>query len=148
MKEYSHRTEESVKFAEGDSLRLAVDGIVIHQGNLVTVQRAYEPFKGRYALPGGFVETGEKTEKAVVREVREETGLKVSVKKLVGVYSSPNRDPRGHVVSSVYELKVIGGRLLEKSEEVTSIGLFPLEKVPKLAFDHSQILKDYLSSPT
>ncbi len=148
LKEYTLRTEEAVGFVEKGSVRLAVDGIIIYKGRLVAVQRAYDPFKGRFALPGGFVEVGEKTEDAIVREAREETGLKTAVKRLVGVYSSPDRDPRGHVASSVYELDVVGGRLLKKNEEVKSIGLFPLNKVPKLAFDHSRILKDYLSNPS
>src|SRR5438445_5052257 len=89
----------------------AVDGIVLHGGKLVAVRRKNEPYRGMPALPGGFVELGETTVEAVVREVREETGLETRVKRLVGVFSDPRRDPRGHVISIVYELDAVGGRL-------------------------------------
>jgi len=147
LNEYVHRTKEAVEFVENRGIRLAVDGIIVRKGKLVLIQRAYEPFKGRYALPGGFVELGEKTEEAVVREALEETGLRTKVKRLVGVYSSPDRDPRGHVVSSVYELKVLGGKL-KTSDEVKMIKSFALTNLPKLAFDHSKIVKDYLAKPS
>jgi 8-oxo-dGTP diphosphatase len=143
--EYEHRTNETLRFVEHGHTRLAVDAVIKYRGKLVLVKRAFPPFKGRYALPGGFVELGEETEKAVVREALEETGLRTRVTRLVGVYSSPKRDPRGHVISSVYELEVVGGRL-QKDEEVVEIGLFPPEKAPKLAFDHSKIVKDYLAT--
>jgi 8-oxo-dGTP diphosphatase len=145
LREYKRRTEDALKFVEWGHVRLAVDGIAIHNGGLVAIQRAFPPYKGRFALPGGFVELGESTEEAVVREMLEETGLKTAVKRLIGVYSTPGRDPRGHVVSSVYELKVRGGRL-RTSEETKSIRVLKLNKIPKLAFDHSQIVKDYLAT--
>src|SRR3989442_14405570 len=90
---------------------VAVDGIVLHGGKLVAVRRKNEPYRGMPALPGGFVELGETTVIAVVREVREETGLETSVKRLVGGFSDPRRGPRGHVISTVYKLDAIGGRL-------------------------------------
>src|SRR3989454_1299638 len=88
---------------------VAVDGIVLHGGKLVAVRRKSEPYQGMPALPGGFVELGETTVEAVVREVREETGLETRVKRLVGGFSDPRRDPPGHVISIVYELKAAGG---------------------------------------
>src|SRR2546427_8056413 len=84
---------------------VAVDGIVLHGGKLVAVRRKNEPYRGMPALPGGFVELGETTIEAVVREVREETGLETRVQRLVGGFSDPKRDPRGHVLSYVYELQ-------------------------------------------
>src|SRR2546422_4882156 len=90
---------------------VAVDGIVLQDGKLVAVRRKNEPYRGMPALPGGFVELGETTVEAVVREVREETGLETRVKRLVGGFSGPKRDPRGHVLSVLYELEGIGGRL-------------------------------------
>ncbi len=145
LKEYTLRTKDALEFVEKGTVRLAADGIIVQKGRLVLVQRAYPPFKGTFALPGGFVEVGETTEKAVVREVHEETGLKTKVKRLVGVYSSPQRDPRGHVASTVYELKVVGGKL-KGDHEVENIELFPIDDIPRLAFDHSQIIKDYIAT--
>jgi 8-oxo-dGTP diphosphatase len=63
---------------------------------LVLIRRGTDPFEGQWALPGGFVEVGETTEDAAVREAEEETGLRVELVRLIGVYSEPDRDPRGH----------------------------------------------------
>ena len=83
---------------------IAVDCVVFdNQGRLLLIQRKNAPFKGNYALPGGFVEYGEATETAARRELLEETGLKLGGKMyLVGVYSDPKRDPRGHTISIAY----------------------------------------------
>src|SRR2546422_7235595 len=88
---------------------VAVDGIVLHSGKLVAVRRKNEPYRGMPALPGGFVELGETTVEAVVREGREETGLETRVTRLVGGFSGPKRDPRRHVISIVYELEATRG---------------------------------------
>ena len=79
---------------------VAVDVVLVRpDGSIVLVRRAKEPFKGCWALPGGFVRYGERVEDAARREAREETGLEVAIEGLVGVYSEPDRDPRGHVIS-------------------------------------------------
>ena len=79
---------------------VTVDGLVLRDAKLVAVIRRNPPFQGMPALPGGFVELGETVETAVVREVQEETGLETRILRLVGVYSAPSRDPRGHTVSA------------------------------------------------
>jgi len=122
---------------------LTVDGIVTIDGKVVLVRRGKEPFKGRYALPGGFVEYGERTEDAVVREVREETGLETKVKKLLTVRSDPLRDPRGHTVSVIYVLDRVGGEL-KGGDDAEKAELFSLNSLPELAFDHGDILKIYM----
>jgi len=78
---------------------LTVDGILIKNGSILLIQRKHSPFQGTWALPGGFVEYGEKTENAMIREMSEETGLKIKICALLGVYSDPHRDPRGHTVT-------------------------------------------------
>ena len=124
---------------------LTVDGIVIYDGKIVLIKRKNPPFQGTYALPGGFVEHGETVERAVVREVKEETGLKTSIKRLVGVYSDPDRDPRGHTVSVVFELEVRGGSLVG-GDDAVSAEAFEFDKLPELAFDHLKIIEDFLQS--
>src|SRR5438128_9674128 len=110
----------SDRMAAQEHPSVAVDGIVLHGGKLVAVRRKNEPYQGMPALPGGFVELGETTVEAVVREVREETGLETSVKRLVGVFSDPRRDPRGHVISIVYEVDAVRGRLKAGSDAAAS----------------------------
>jgi 8-oxo-dGTP diphosphatase len=122
---------------------LTVDGIIIQNKKMVFIKRANPPFKGKYALPGGFVEYNETVENAVLREIKEETGLKTKIKSLLGVYSDPKRDPRGHTVSVVFELSVKGGKLRSGSD-AKEAKLFSLNKIPNLAFDHDKIVGDYL----
>src|SRR2546422_4333136 len=119
---------------------VAVDGIVLQDGKLVAGRRKNEPYRGTPALPGGFVELGETTAEAVVREVREETGLETRVTRLVGVFSDPKRDPRGHVISIVYELEAIGGRL-KAGSDAAAIERVNLSAVPGMAFDHNEIIR-------
>jgi 8-oxo-dGTP diphosphatase len=122
---------------------LTVDAIILVDGKIVLVRRKNPPFRGRHALPGGFVEQGETVEAAAVRETEEETGLKTAIKSLFGVYSDPDRDPRGHTVTLVFEMAVSGGEL-KAGDDASDAGLFSLDELPELAFDHSQIIKDFL----
>ncbi len=124
--------------------RVAVDGILVTRGKLVAIRRKYPPFKGKLALPGGFVEYGEKVEDAVLREFEEETGLKTSIERMLGVYSAPDRDPRGQVISVVFILKREGGKLRSGSD-AESVELVDPERVEGMAFDHAGIIEDYLS---
>jgi len=121
--------------------KVTIDAVIIRDGKILLVKRNKNPFKNRWALPGGFVEYGEKVENAVIREVLEETGLKVEIKKLFGVYSDPNRDPRGHTVTIVYLMNVVGGKL-ESGDDACDAKFFELEKLPELAFDHDKIIND------
>ncbi len=123
---------------------LTVDGILIEDGNILLVKRRNPPFQGKWALPGGFVEYGERTEAAVVREVQEETGLKTEIVGLVGVYSDPERDPRGHTVSVVYVLRRIGGKT-KGGDDAAEARFFPLDELPELAFDHAEIIDDAIT---
>jgi len=122
---------------------LTVDGIVRQNDRLLLIRRKNPPFKGTYALPGGFVEYNEPVEKAVIREVKEETGLQTKINKLMGVYSSPDRDPRGHMVSTVFSLDVIGGSL-KGGSDAEKAQYFDIRDLPELAFDHEDIIKDFL----
>jgi 8-oxo-dGTP diphosphatase len=121
---------------------LAVDAIIIYQEGIVLINRDRPPYQGRYALPGGFVEVGESVEKAVCREAKEETGLELDLLKLVGVYSHPERDPRGHVVSICYLARGRGD--LKAGSDAREAHIFLLEELPPLAFDHHQMIEDAL----
>ena len=125
------------------SPKLTVDGIVLKDGKILLIKRKNQPFEGKWALPGGFVEYGEKTENATVREVFEETGLKTKINHLVGVYSDPNRDPRGHTVSIVYVLDICNGEL-KSGDDTCDAKFFDLKNLPDLSFDHEGIIKDVL----
>jgi len=122
---------------------VAADGIVVRGNDLALVRRKNEPFKGMHALPGGFMNYGETFEACAVREVEEETGLRTEILDLVGVYSDPRRDPRGHVVSAVFHLRPVSGTL-KGGDDAGSAEWVPLDDLPKLAFDHGKIVEDFL----
>ncbi len=123
---------------------ITVDGIVRQDERLLLIKRKNPPFKGDYALPGGFVEYDEPVERAVVREVKEETGLDTRILKLIGVYSDPDRDPRGHMISSVFSLEKVGGSL-KGGSDAEKARFFEISDLPELAFDHGEIINDYLN---
>jgi 8-oxo-dGTP diphosphatase len=123
---------------------LTVDVVIKTPEGVVLVKRGNEPYEGKWALPGGFVRYGERVEEAAVREALEETGLEVKLQRLVGIYSDPERDPRGHVVSACFLAKRIGGKLKAASD---AKGVKIFKRIPwrELAFDHAQILKDVMA---
>ncbi|ADB57867.1 NUDIX domain-containing protein [Archaeoglobus profundus] len=122
-------------------ITLTVDAIIPYKGGIVLIKRKNEPFKDHYALPGGIVEYGETVENALIREVKEETGLDVKPYRLIGVYSDPNRDPRGHFVSVCFIAIPKGGEL-KASSDAKDVGVFKLDSLPKLAFDHNKMIED------
>ncbi len=126
---------------------LAVDGIIKlfwqekFQG-IVLIERKNEPIG--LALPGGFVEIGERVEDALVREMKEETSLDVKIMRLFKLYSDPTRDPRFHTVSAVFECIAQGepkGR-----DDAKEAKVYKLEEIPFdiLVFDHAKILREFL----
>ena len=121
---------------------LAVDAVILFQAGIVLIKRENPPYQGCFALPGGFVEIGETVEDAVAREAREETGLAIDLLGLVGIYSDPGRDPRGHVVSAAFLSR--GKGELVSGSDARSAEVFPLTSFPRLAFDHDKIIRDAL----
>ena len=119
---------------------IAVDGVLIKGDKILLIRRKNEPFNGRWALPGGFVEYGETVEEAVLREFEEEVGLKARIKKLLGVYSKPDRDPRGQVISIVFLLYAEGEA--KAGDDAADARFFPLDNLPPLAFDQEEIIID------
>ena len=125
--------------------KLMVDVVIPAERGVVLIRRGSEPFKGRWALPGGFVEVGETVEEAADREAAEETGLAVEVARLVGVYSDPERDPRGHNVSVAFIARVLSGDL-SAGTDASEVAVLDPDSV-ELAFDHRKIIEDALSLP-
>jgi 8-oxo-dGTP diphosphatase len=124
------------------SPRLTVDCMVTDDaGNIVLIKRKHEPFKDAYALPGGFVEAGETVENACKRELKEETNLDLEDMQLVGVYSAPDRDPRGHVVSVAYTAKADLSQL-RAGDDAARAEVVREWRDCALAFDHRQIIAD------
>lgn len=108
---------------------------------IVLIERRYEPFG--WAIPGGFVDVGETVEAAAVREALEETCMQVSLVELLGVYSDPERDPRGQTISLVYIARATGEP--EAADDAANLAIFEPGDFPsQLAFDHDRILKDYM----
>lgn len=125
--------------------KLTADGVIIRKGKILLIKRKNEPFKGKWALPGGFVEYGERVEDTVIREVYEETGLKTIVNKIFGIYSDPNRDPRGHIITVVYLLDIKDGEL-KHDDDASDAKFFDIKDLPELSFDHNIIIKDIFRS--
>lgn len=148
---------------------LTADCVVVNEKReVLLVRRGGEPFKGCWALPGGFMEMDETIEHCAVRELEEETGLKVSEKdiEMIGVYSAPGRDPRGRTVTAAYAMTHpaplghpsrgegtesflspsplseggLGG--VRAGDDAAEVRWWPLDKLPPLAFDHTQIVAD------
>ena len=121
---------------------LTVDAVILcDNDSIILIKRKNSPYKGFWALPGGFVEYGETVESAVLREVTEETGLSVDLNEISGVYSDPNRDPRGHVITICFTAAKTGGNLKADTDamEVHCLKLDDIFKL-NLAFDHKKII--------
>jgi ADP-ribose pyrophosphatase YjhB (NUDIX family) len=117
-----------------------VDVIIEVGDRIVLIRRKNDP--PGWAIPGGFVDVGERAEEAAVREAREETGLAVTLTALLGVYSDPSRDPRMHTISAVYVGRADGSP--SGQDDAADAGLFSEDGLPDpLAFDHAKILADY-----
>jgi 8-oxo-dGTP diphosphatase len=116
--------------------------MVDRPGNPVVLIERRNPPHG-WALPGGFVDVGETLELAAVREAREETLLDVKLKFLLGNYSDPSRDARGHTVSAVYVAEATGNPLA--ADDAANLMVCDPEQCPVLAFDHARIIADYLN---
>ncbi|MFO7478679.1 MAG: NUDIX hydrolase [Methyloceanibacter sp.] len=112
------------------------------KGRVLLIRRKNEPFKGAFALPGGFVEIGETLEAACRREALEETGLSVGALRLVGVYSDPGRDPRGHTVSVAYLALLPGAPEPLAGSDAAAAEWIETWRDCVLAFDHAQIIAD------
>jgi 8-oxo-dGTP diphosphatase len=121
---------------------LSVDAVVFDDaGRVLLIRRKNPPFQGHFALPGGFVDVGETTEQAVLRELREETGIEGSCPRLIGVYSDPRRDSRHHVISIAY-LVSAASYDVRAGDDAADAQFVADWRDQRLAFDHLQITSD------
>jgi 8-oxo-dGTP diphosphatase len=126
---------------------LTVDVVIeFPDGAILFVKRGNEPFRSQWALPGGFVEYGEVVEQAAVREAKEETNLDIRLDGLIGVYSDPQRDPRGHTVSIVFRATPVGGEPKAASDAAEVLITKDYQEL-ELAFDHRTIVSDATRRP-
>lgn len=128
---------------------VTVDLVIVkkttQENQLLLIKRKNEPFKGCWALPGGFVDEDEDLEQAAIRELFEETQVKVYNLEQIGAFGKPNRDPRGHMVSVAYFGTVPEEVIAIASDDAKEIGWFSLKKLPPLAFDHAEIISEGIS---
>jgi len=127
-------------------MKVTVDGIlhpVSDPKKILVITRKWEPFQGHYALPGGFVDEDEAVEDALVREMKEEVQLDVTIEAILGVFSEKGRDPRGHVVTVVFICSFEGE--FAAADDAASVKLVPISDLleAEVAFDHQKIISHY-----
>ena len=132
----------------GEQIRLyknpipTVDIIIEYNQEIVLINRKNIPYG--WAIPGGFVDYGESVEETAVREAKEETGLEVELRYLLGIYSDPNRDPRMHTISTVFVGRGKGD--LQAADDAKDADLFDRDTLPSpIVFDHEKVIKDYFN---
>ncbi len=107
---------------------------------IVLIEREFPPYG--WAIPGGFMDVGERLETTAIREAKEEVCLDVTLEALLGMYSDPKRDNRGHTVTAVYVAEATGEPIA--ADDAKNVAIFNLDNLPKeLAFDHAKVLEDY-----
>lgn len=129
-------------------IQVTVDAIVFGYNkefgvSILLIKRKYDPFKGSWAIPGGFVHDQESLETAVERELHEETGVKINYLEQLYTFGKPDRDPRKRIISVAYFGLVKSNQFkkLEATTDAEEAAWFNIKKLPKLAFDHKAILK-------
>jgi 8-oxo-dGTP diphosphatase len=124
---------------------VTVDTVILVPSNrgerVLLVRRGRDPFKGSWALPGGFLDIDEELERAAARELEEETGLEDIVLEQVGAFGRIGRDPRGRTVSVVYLARLDHLPATRAGSDAEEADWFPMESLPELAFDHAEILE-------
>jgi len=130
------------------NIEIAVDAIVFGYNKedgvrLLLIKRKYDPFKGEWAIPGGFVLDNESLEDAVERELQEETGVKITYLEQLYTFGKPGRDPRRRIISVAYFGLVKSSQFekLNATTDAEEAQWFNIKELPKLAFDHQEILK-------
>ena len=109
---------------------------------VLLIQRGFEPYKGCWAFPGGFMNMDETADQCAIRELEEETGLKVSTVYQIGTYSKVDRDPRGRTITVAYIAIIDSPLEVQGRDDAAKAEWFPISDLPELAFDHEEIMSD------
>ncbi len=130
---------------------VTVDAVVFVKENnvlkVLLIQRGHDPFQGKWAFPGGFLDMNETCETAVVRELEEETGLTGIKFTQAFTVSTPDRDPRGRTISVVfYGFTDVNNAAVKANDDAADAKWFGVESLPEMAFDHAEILEDILAT--
>ena len=112
---------------------------------VLLIQRGADPYKGCWAFPGGFMNMDETTEQCAIRELEEETGLKVTTIQQIGAYSKVDRDPRGRTITVAYLAIIDKPAQVTGQDDAAKAEWFPLSALPELAFDHADIMADAIN---
>jgi len=132
-----------------ENVQLTADVVVTSlSGFVALVKRGWPPFEGMWALPGGYVDPGERIRDAAARELAEEAGITVRPDQLarVDIFDAPDRDPRGRFVTVAYHLEVVSGTGIEAGDDAVDVAWWPLNALPPLAFDHAEIIETVKAS--
>ena len=127
---------------------VTADCVVMTKGavpQVLLIERGNEPFKGCWAFPGGFLDMDETTEQCAIRELEEETRLKVSDIHQIGAYSKVDRDPRGRTITVAYLAIIDAPKEVSGQDDAAKAKWFPINALPPLAFDHENIMRDAIA---
>lgn len=126
------------------NIAITVDAVIFYRKSgilkILLIQRKNDPFKGQWALPGGFLEENETMEDGAKRELEEETGLKIEKLQQVAAFGTPGRDPRGRTISIAFVGLIDAEPKIKASDDAQDVKWFDLNDLPNLAFDHSEII--------
>ncbi|MFC8570738.1 NUDIX domain-containing protein [Streptomyces sp. NPDC057245] len=127
-----------------ESVQNTADVVCVKGDEVLLIRRGWPPYKGKLALPGGFVDDGETPRAAAARELLEETGVRVRESDLVevGVFDRPGRDPRGNFISTAYLINVPEDTTARAGDDAAAVRWVPLAATGDLAFDHDEIVHE------
>ena len=123
------------------SVDIVAMGGVNGKREVLLIQRKQDPHADSWALPGGFLDIDETLEQAAARELKEETGLKIKTLRQLGAFSQVDRDPRTRVISIAFLAELVAGQTPVAADDAKDAGWFDLNELPKLAFDHAEMIK-------